>query len=86
MTPPTPSGRPIERDLGPQPLAACMASQGLKPADLVAVDPVHLTFKAIARACKGRRLTRNTQTRVWRAFNQAAGASVPIRDLFTYEA
>lgn len=84
--PPASTPDPIERNLGPQPIARHMAKQGLKPADLVAVNPAGLTFKMVSRACKGRRLTRNTQTRVADAFNSAAGTTLSIRDLFTYKA
>ncbi len=76
----------IERNLGLQPIAAQMAERGLKPADLVAATPGCLTFKMVSRACKGRRLTHNTQTKVCTAFNRAAGTSLPVAALFTYEA
>lgn len=76
----------VERNLGPQPIAAQMAERGLKPADLVAATPGCVTFKMVSRACKGRRLTHNTQTKVRTAFNRAAGTSLPVAALFTYEA
>jgi hypothetical protein len=77
---------PMERNLGPQPIAAKMAERGLKAADLVAATPGCVTFKMVSRACKGRRLTPNTQQKVLTAFNRAAGTSLPAADLFTYEA
>ena len=76
----------IERNLGPQPIAVRMAERGLKPADLVIATPGCITFKMVARACKGRRLTRNTQQKVLTAFNRAAGTALAVPDLFTYEA
>ncbi|MCF7837379.1 MAG: hypothetical protein K9N49_02000 [Candidatus Marinimicrobia bacterium] len=76
----------LARNLGPQPLAKLLAERGLKPADLVAAVPVGLTFKMLARACKGRRLTRHAQTTVLTAFNRAAGTNLALRELFTYEA
>ena len=76
----------IERNLGPQPIAAKMAEAGLKAANLVAATPGCITFKMVTRACKGRRLTRNTQQKVVTAYNRAAGASLSAADLFTYEA
>jgi hypothetical protein len=77
---------PIERNLGPQPIAAKMAERGLKAADLVATTPGCITFKMVARACKGRRLTRNTQQKVLTAYNRASGTTLAVADLFTYEA
>lgn len=76
----------VERNLGPQPIATRMAEAGLKAADLVAATPGCVTFKMVARACKGRRLTRNTQQKVVTAYNRAAKASLAAADLFTYEA
>ncbi len=77
---------PVERNLGPQPIAMKMAERGLKAADLVAATPGCITFKMVARACKGRRLTPNTQQKVLTAFNRAAGTALSAADLFTYEA
>ncbi len=76
----------IERNLGVQPIALRMDECNLKPADLVAVDPARITFKMIARACKGRRLTRPVQARICDAFNRAADTALSVRDLFTYQA
>jgi hypothetical protein len=76
----------IERNLGTQPIAAKMAERGLKAADLVKATPGCITFKMVTRACKGRRLTQNTQQKVLTAFNRAAGTNLAACDLFTYEA
>jgi hypothetical protein len=74
----------IERDLGPQPIAGIMAQCNLKPHDLVAVSTQQLTHKMVSRACKGRRLTVNTQTKVLNALNLATGKNYSLRDLFSY--
>lgn len=76
----------IERNLGSQPIALRMEEFNLKPASLVAVDPARITFKMVARACKGRRLTHAVQARICSAFNRAAGTEMSVRDLFTYQA
>ena len=73
-----------ERNLGAQPLARLMAERGLNPADLVAASAEHLTFKMVARACKGRRLTPRVQDKILRALNQAAAQKHSRADLFTY--
>jgi hypothetical protein len=73
-----------ERDLGPQPIAAILAKLNLKPHDLVAASTQQLTHKMVSRACKGRRLTLNTQTKVLNAINAAAGKKYSLRDLFNY--
>ena len=74
----------IERNLGEQPIARLMREHNLKPHDLVAASPVEMTHKMVARACKGRRLTLNTQTKVLTALNRATGKNYTLRDLFNY--
>jgi hypothetical protein len=74
----------IERDLGPQPIAAILAKYNLKPHDLVAASTQQLTHKMVSRAAKGRRLTLNTQTKVLNALNLASGQNYSLRDLFNY--
>jgi len=75
----------IERNLGEQPIARLLAELGLRAPDLVALSPSHLTHKMIARACKGRWLTRNTQDKVLEALNLATQPRSYTRaDLFNY--
>jgi hypothetical protein len=74
----------IERNFGPQPMAKILAERNLKPHDLVAASTQQLTHKMVSRACKGRRLTLNTQTKVLDALNAAAGKNYSLRDLFNY--
>lgn len=74
----------IERNLGEQPIARIMREHNLKTHDLVAASTVEMTHKMVARACRGRRLTLNTQSIVLRALNRAAGQSYSLRDLFNY--
>ena len=74
----------IECNLGEQPIAEIMREHNFKPHDLVAASPVEMTHKMVARACKGRRLTLNTQSKVLAALNRATGKNYTLRDLFTY--
>jgi len=74
----------IERNLGEQPIARLMREHNLKPHDLVAASPVEMTHKMVARACKGRRLTLNTQSKVLAALSRATGKNYTLRDLFNY--
>jgi hypothetical protein len=74
----------IERDLGPQPISELLAELNLKPHDLVAASTQQLTHKMVSRACKGRRLTLNTQTKILNALNLAARKNYSLRDLFNY--
>jgi hypothetical protein len=74
----------IERDLGPQPITAILAKHNLKPHDLVAASTQQLTHKMVSRACKGRRLTLNTQTKILNALNLVTGKNYSLRDLFSY--
>jgi len=75
---------PIKRELGPQPIVEIMARHNLKPHDLVAASTQQITHKMVGRACKGRRLTLNTQTKVLNALNLATGKNYALRDLFNY--
>ena len=74
----------IERNLGPQPISGILAELNLKPHDLVAASTQQLTHKMVSRACKGRRLTLNTQTKILNALNAATSKNCSLRDLFTY--
>jgi hypothetical protein len=74
----------VERNLGEQPIARIMREHHLKAHDLVAASPTPLTHKMVARACKGRRLTLNTQSKVLAALNCAVGHTYALRDLFDY--
>ena len=74
----------IERDLGEQPLARLMAEKGLKSHDLVAASTEHITHKMVQRGCKGRRLTRNVQGKLLRAFDKVTGEQRKLAELFTY--
>jgi len=71
-------------NLGEQPIAAVLAGRHLKPHDLVAASKGRITHKMVARACKGRRLTRNTQALVCDALNAACGGAYTAADLFNY--
>ncbi|MFH1372005.1 MAG: hypothetical protein ABII09_12070 [Planctomycetota bacterium] len=73
-----------ERDFGPQPISRILAEHNLKPHNLVAVSTQQLTHKMVSRACKGRRLTPNTQSKVLNALNIAAGKNYSLCDLFNY--
>ena len=74
----------IKRNLGEQPIARLMQEHKLKPHDLVAISSVEMTHKMVSRACKGRRLTLNTQAKVLAALNRATGKNYSLRDLFIY--
>jgi hypothetical protein len=74
----------IERNLGEQPIARLMQEHCLRPHHLVAFSSVEITHKMVSRACKGRRLTLNTQSKVLAALNRATGKNYSLRDLFNY--
>ena len=74
----------VERNLGEQPIARIMEVSGLTPHDLVTASPVPMTHKMVARACKGRRLTPNTQKIVLNALQAASGKTFQLKDLFNY--
>jgi len=72
------------REMGPQPIAELLQTLGLKTHDLVEASDDQLTHKLVARAIKGRRLTRNSKGIVQRALNNASGKSYLITELFNY--
>ena len=72
----------IERNLGEQPISRLLLEHDLRAHDLVAASTEQITHKMVARACKGRRLTLNTQGKVLRALNRATGKSYSLDDLF----
>ncbi len=74
----------IPRNLGTQPIAAIMAAHNLKPHDLVAASTDQITHKMVSRACKGRRLTPNVQSKILNALNNAANQQYSLTDLFNY--
>ena len=74
----------IERNLGEQPIARIMADHGLRARDLVAGSTQQITHKMVARACKGRRLTPNVQSKIRDALNTSTGKKYSMKELFTY--
>ena len=74
----------IDRDLGEQPIAKIMVLHGLNAHDLVANSTRQITYKMVARAVKGRRLTPNVKCKLLSALNKAAGKEYRPQDLFNY--
>ena len=74
----------VERNLGEQPIAQKMKEHGLSNHDLVNASTDQITHKMVAKACKGRRLTKNVQNKVVRAMNQSSGHNYSKQDLFNY--
>ncbi|MDA1277251.1 MAG: hypothetical protein O2960_24840 [Verrucomicrobia bacterium] len=74
----------IERNLGAQPIARIMLDQGLRVRDLVDISTDQLTYKMVSRACKGRRLTPNVQSKVLHALNAFTRKQYSMEELFTY--
>ncbi|MBC8407091.1 MAG: hypothetical protein H8E15_17885 [Planctomycetes bacterium] len=73
------------RDYGVQPIVELMAKHKIERHDLVAASTEQITHKMVARACKGRRLTKNVQQKVRAALNAAANSDYSLTDLFNYK-
>lgn len=71
----------IERNLGVQPLDAVMGEFGLGNHDLVEASNEQITHKMVARARKGRRLTKNSKMKILNAVNAAVKGKVGAREL-----
>lgn len=83
------SAENVQRDFGPQPLDRFLEEYGLSNRDLVEASTEQLTHKQVQRARKGRRLTRNMQEKVARAYAAALAekgmeATASPDQLFTY--
>jgi len=73
-----------QSELGEQPLSRLLAELHLRPNHLVEASDEQITHKMVRRGCKGRRLTRNVQTKLLRALNSASGKTHLLSELFTY--
>lgn len=73
-----------ERNLGRQPIASLMEQHNVSAHDLVGASTKQMTHKMVARAVKGRRLTKNTQRTVLDALNNATHMNYSLNDLFNY--
>lgn len=71
-------------NLGEQPLAHIMAEHGLRRHDLVAHSTDPITFKMVARACKGRRLTSHAKLKILDTLNKASNHAYVMKDIFNY--
>jgi len=74
----------VERNMGEQPIAKLMLDNGLKAHNLVAVSTEQITHKMVSRACKGRRLTPNVQSKILNALAKSTGKQYSMKELFTY--
>ncbi|PIS03202.1 MAG: hypothetical protein COT85_04050 [Chlamydiae bacterium CG10_big_fil_rev_8_21_14_0_10_42_34] len=74
----------MDRNLNEQPIARILVECKLSNSDLIAASTENITYKMLARACKGRRLTPHVQRKICNALNQASGKSFSVKDLFNY--
>ncbi len=74
----------MERNLGEQPIARILIENKLTNRDLVSASNENITYKMLARAIKGRRLTPHVQVKICNALNRASGKFFTVSDLFNY--
>ncbi len=73
------------QEFGPQPLVDVLNRLGLESADLVAASTEQLSFKMVAKGCKGRRLTPNVKNKILSAIKAVRPEeSIKLKDLFNY--
>lgn len=78
------NGGPV-RDLGVQPLDSVLTRLEISNADLVRISTEQLSFKAVQKARKGRRLSPNLQKKILRAVLAARPEqALTLQDLFNY--
>jgi hypothetical protein len=80
----TENNPPKQRDFGIQPLAKIMEDSKLTAHQLVEHSSNQLTHKMVARAVKGRWLTRNVKTKILSALNAALMSEYKLPDIFNY--
>ena len=73
-----------EHNLDPQPMEDILKKHNLSHHDVVAASTEQITHKMVARACKGRKLSRRVQLKILYAVNIAAETDYKLKDLFTY--
>ncbi len=74
----------MEKDLGEQPIYRILSDNKLSNKDLVSASTENITFKMVARACKGRRLSPHVQLKICNAMNKACSKIFSVKDLFNY--
>lgn len=73
------------RNLGEQPLTCVMTRLGITAAALVAGSANQLTFKMIAKGCKGRKLTIKAQYKILAALHALRPQEIlTLKDIFNY--
>lgn len=76
---------PLARELGLQPLDDLMLRLNLSNADLVRASSDQLSFKAVVKGRKGRRLTLHTQKKILLALSAVQpDRAWSLGDLFNY--
>lgn len=74
----------MERNLHEQPIAHILIESKLTRRDLVLASTESITYKMVARACKGRRLTPQSQVKICNALNKATDKEFTVKELFNY--
>ncbi len=74
------------RNFGPQPLVEVMSRLGVTSHDLIAACDTQMTYKMVARACKGRKLTLNAQNKILTALRiLRPEAKLTLKEIFNYK-
>ena len=68
----------MERNLNEQPIARILVENKLTNSDLISASTENITYKMLARACKGRRLTPHVQVKICNALNRATGKAFTV--------
>ncbi len=74
----------LELDLGEQPLKKILEENKLSAKDLLSASRTPMTYKLVARAIKGRRLTNHSKKTVLEALQQATDHIYRMKDIFNY--
>jgi hypothetical protein len=83
--PTSPVSKSETMEAGVQPLDGLMTELGLSNHDVVAAAGVNLlTHKVVAKARRGRKLTRRSQDKIVAALNAKAGRAFRREDCFSY--
>ena len=73
------------RDLGSQPLQTLLIRLKLTNHDLVQVSTKQLSYKTVAKGCKGRKLTLHSQNKILAALHTLRPEEkISLKDIFNY--
>ena len=73
-----------QREYGPQPLAKLLEDLGVSHHQLVAASDEQLTYKMVAKGCRGRFISTRIKLKIVHSLAKLTGTTYPLSTLFNY--